>query len=331
MTTDAPPRAQAFSFGLADTAAAEAGQYPLDELHWNVDAICACWDAMKPLAERLDIDPPRPHLAGFSYNHASTLGARVVFAAGSEPNVVPCITSPSDIDHLREPDDYMSSGVVPERLQTLEELRSRRADAAGGIGHIYEGPATTAGLLMGRAFFTLPYEDPARAHKLLDFVTESALNFARAYAEHMGSALKPGFVNIPDDFAGMLSPALFPEFVVPYWRRMYEGLQATYRFIHSELLRPEHLPFLTEVGVDEFDPSADQYVTPELLREQSPVPFTGRIQSWHFRDETCEQLVERYRRIAACEPTKISFYMTSLWEEEKFGAVLQEARRLGPA
>lgn len=330
MSNLSPMRAQKFSFGIADTAAAEAGGYPLNELHSNVEAICACWDAMRPLAERLGIDPPRPHLAGFSYNHVSTLGAEVVFAEGAECNVVPCIKEPADIDILREPEDYMQAGVVPERLRTLEELQSKRDDAAGAIGHVYEGPVTTAGLLMGERFFTLPYEDPERAHKLLAFSTESAIHYYQAYTLHMGGKIGPHKVVIPDDFAGMLPPDLFGEFVVPYWKRLYEGLDANYRYMHSELLRPDHLPYLVEAGVEEYDPSADQYVTPELLQEVCPVPFTGRIQSWHFRDETVDQLVSRYRRIAACEPTLISFYMTSLWEEEKFGAVLAVARELGP-
>jgi hypothetical protein len=329
MTTPARP-GQPFSFGIADTAAAEAGGYPLNELHWNIEAICACWDALLPMAERLGIDPPRPHLAGFSYNHVSTLGAEVVFAEGAECNVIPCIKEPADIDNLGEPDDYMQAGVVPERLQTLDALRSKRDDAAGAIGHVYEGPVTTAGLLMGEAFFTLPYEDPERAHRLLAFATESAINFYRAYTLHMGGKLVPHRVTIPDDFAGMLPSHLFGEFVVPYWKRLYEGLEANYRFMHSELLRPDHLPFLSEAGVEEYDPSADQYVTPELLNEVCPVPFTGRIQSWHFRDDTPAELVARYRRIAACEPTNISFYITMLRDEEPFAAVLAVARELGP-
>ena len=117
---------QPYTFGLADSLLAEVGGVPLDVLHRDVDAICRCYDKIQPLADRLGIEPPRPRLAGFSYNHISTLGVEVVFPEGSEPNVVPLLRRPEDIDQLREPEEYLEAGVVPERLQTLHELLARR-------------------------------------------------------------------------------------------------------------------------------------------------------------------------------------------------------------
>jgi len=319
---------QRYSFGMADTLLAEVGQVPLDALHRDVDAICRCYEAIVPVAERLGVEPPRPRLAGFSYCHVTTLGAPVVFAEGSEPNVLPIIQEPSDIDRLREPDDYLGAGVVPERLRTLDALLERRPDASRGIGHLYEGPVTTAALLAGQDFFMLPYEDPERAHRLLSFSVESALHYTRAVNARFGVPETPRGVGIPDDFAGTFPPEQFREFVVPYWDRLYEGLHATERHLHSELLRQEHLPFLVDLGIATFDPSADQYVTPQLLREHCPVPFTGRIQSWTVRNNTPETLQEMYREIAACGPVSISFYFTALEEEERIVALLEVAREL---
>ena len=317
---------QSYAFGFSDSAAAEAGGVPLDALHRDVGAILKAFDAIASVAERLGVPPPKPRLAGFAYNHVSALGAQVVFAKGSEPNVLPAIRSPRDIDRLREPEDYFGSGIVPSRLRLAGELKARRPDASGSIGHPYEGPVTTAVLLMGEAFLTLPYDDPARARRLLRFCTDSAVNFACALAERDGVAMKSGPRSIPDDFAGMFPPPVFEEFVVPEWERMYEGLEATERHLHSELLRPAHLKCLADLRISEYDPSADQYLTPEILAEKCPVRFTGRIQSWHIRDLPAEDLRAMYRRIAACRPTSISFYMTSLCEERKIGALLETAR-----
>ena len=319
-----------FHCGLGESLLAEVAGVPLDALHHDVDAICHAADAARPIAERLGVAPPKPHLAGFCYPHVSTLGAEVVFAEGSEPNVVPCISRPQDIDDLCEPDDYMACGVVPERLATLAELKRRRPDASGSIGHPYEGPITTAALLMGSDFFMLPHDDPARAHKLLRFCVESAVNYTRALTAHFGGTLEPGSRGMPDDFAGMFGPAQFAEFVVPYWDLMFEKLEATQRHVHSELLRVEHLHHLAELNIATFDPSADQYVTPELLREHCPVPFTGRIQSWHIRDHSPAELQAMYRRIAACEPVSISFYIKDVSEEPKIAAILEVARELAP-
>lgn len=321
-------RRQPYVFGFADTALAEAGGVPLDALHRDVEAICRCYEQIAPLARRLNVAPPAPRLAGFSYCHVSALGAEIIFAEGSEPNVIPLLKSPEDIDALEEPDDYLTRGVIPARLSVLERLRRRYPNAVRSIGHPYEGPVTTAALLMGPDFFRLPYEDPVRAHRLLLFCVRSAVNYSRALRNILGELIAPGPVSIPDDFAGIFAPDTFAAFVTPYWDRMYEALQSTKQYLHSELLRPAHLSFLAALDIAEFDPSADQYVTPELLRAQCPVPFTGRIQSWDIANRSCEELQAMYRRIAACRPTRISFYMTFLHEEDKIAAILETAREL---
>ncbi len=56
-------RKQPYSFGFADSLLAELGDVPLDALHSDVDAICRCYEAIVPLAERLGVKPPRPRLA----------------------------------------------------------------------------------------------------------------------------------------------------------------------------------------------------------------------------------------------------------------------------
>ena len=65
-----------------------------------------------------------------------------------------------------------------------------------------------------------------------------------------------------------------------------------------------------------------------MVVRRCPVPFTGRIQSWEIRDNSPAGLVEKYRRIAACEPTVISFYMKERGDEPKIRALLEVAREL---
>lgn len=320
-------RRQPYYFGMLDSLLAEAGGVPLDALHRDVDAICRAYEGINPLADRLGIDRPRPRIAGFSYTHVSTLGCEVKFAAGSEPNVIPCIRRPEDIDGLKEPRDYLASGVAPQRLRTLDKLARRRRDAYCHLDTA-EGPLTTCALLMGPDFFLLPYEDPHRAHRLIRFVVDSSLNYNKAVAKFYGDPAGPRGVGICDDFAGMFPPEVFAEFVAPYWEDVYSRQQATERHLHSELLREEHLPFLRDLNIAVFDPSADQYVTPELLRARCPVPFTSRIHTWHIRDNDIGALTAMYRRCAACEPYRISFYMSFLSEEEKILGLLQVARDL---
>jgi len=320
---------QAYSFGFADSALAQAGGVTLDAMHFDADAICKAYDAIRPVAERLGVDPPKPRLAGFCYAPLAGLGANITFPKDSEPFVLPMISAPEEIDRLQEPESYLASELTQKRLALARELKRRRPEAGVGIGHLVEGPVTAAALIFGRQpFFTLPYDDPARAHRLLDFATRSMVGYARAVSEHSGAPLRPGARGIPDDFAGIFPPRLFEEFVVPYWNRMYEGLLATERYLHSELLRVEHLPFLEKAAIAHFDPSADQYLTPQLLRDHCPTKFSLSIHSWDIHDGTPQELEEMYRRLAGFHPTAISFSMSRLDEEPKIQRLLHAARKL---
>jgi len=100
-------KGQAFSFGFADSALAEAGQVTLDALHFDVDAICQAYENIKPLAQRLEVVPPKPRIAGFCYAPLAGMGSHIIFPEDSEPVVVPLIDSPEQIDDLHEPEDYL--------------------------------------------------------------------------------------------------------------------------------------------------------------------------------------------------------------------------------
>ena len=82
------------------------------------------------------------------------------------------------------------------------------------------------------------------------------------------------------------------------------------------------------VSSSEFDPSADQFLTPQLCREHCPVPFTARILDMDLRDNTVEELRAMYRAYAACEPTQITCIVTRMDDVDKFAALLDLAREL---
>jgi hypothetical protein len=322
-------RGQAFSFSFAVSAVAEAGGVMMDAMHFDVDAICHAYDAIKPVARRLGVAPPHPALAGFCYAPLVGLGAKVVFPKDSEPFVEPMIQSPEEIDGLREPESYLSAELTQKRLALARDLKRRRPDASTSIGHLVEGPVTAAALIYGRQeFFTLPYDDPVRAHRLLEFSVRSMANYARAITEHAGGKMSPRPVGIPDDFAGIFPPSKFAEFVAPYWDKMYQALQATTRSLHSELLRVEHMPYLKQVGIANYDPSADQFLTPPQLRDHCPAAFSLRILSWDVHDRSADELEERYRYLAGFHPSSISFSLARLADESKIDRLLRVAREM---
>jgi uroporphyrinogen-III decarboxylase len=321
---------QKFACGFLESVVAEIGGVTLRQLHFDPAAIVQAYRALRPLAERLGIDAPKPHLAGFGYPHVAALGCEIVFLENSEPKPLPLVKTPEDIDRLREPGDYLAAPVIQRKLAALRALQALTPEAAGGgIGHIFEGPVTTAVLLMGENFFVLPYDDPARAHALLKFATATAIRYAAAiHRELFAADRRPGPIWMPDDFAGMFPPPLFREFVVPYWEMYYTGMRATTRHLHSELLRADHLPFLKTLGIASYDPTVNPYLTPEFLAANCHCPFDTHIHAWEIHDFTAERLEALYRRYAACRPAVIAFYQDRLADEPKIRHLLQVARSL---
>lgn len=316
---------QAYEFGFTDPVLAELAGVTQRDLHLDVDAIIRAYTLAGELAGELGVPPPLPRLAEFTYTHIVALGTRVTFTE-FEPKPVTLLGSPEDIDNLREPEDYLAAEMIQQRLKLAEEIVRRWPGAPLFIGHLFEGPVTTASLLLGPAFFTLPYDDPARAHKLMQFSVTSAFNYARAITRRFSGvegAFPQGF---PDDFAGIIPPKLFGEFVVPYWEQVFEQLNSSERFVHSELLRVGHLPFLKDLRVDCYDPSADQYLTPDLLKQHCPTRFQLRIQDWDIANLSAVQLQQMYRRYADYNPKVISFYLSRLADVPKVKAILEAAR-----
>jgi hypothetical protein len=88
---------------------------------------------------------------------------------------------------------------------------------------------------------------------------------------------------------------MWPEFVVPYYRGIYEG--ATSRSHHSELLRPGHLKHLLDLGVTSFDPGQDQYLTIQSIREAAPgLRFTWNLFTVRDMKEGTPDSIQRLYR-----------------------------------
>ncbi|MHB0878323.1 MAG: uroporphyrinogen decarboxylase family protein [Anaerolineae bacterium] len=227
------------------------------------------------------VDATALHIAAPAYVGVSALGAEVVFPEHDAPMV-------RNQGHVLPGRDAVFALTVPEPstvplMQRSVAMRPHFAEATGQVVPLssgQEGPLTAAVLLRGERFFVDVYEDPAAAHRLLDVVTDTYIAFTR-YARALNGTTVAA-TGLADDFAGMLRPALWTEFVLPYWRRIFEALGPGRRSVHSELLHREHLPLLVDLGVDFFDPGVDQYLTSATIAAAVAIPFMAYI--WPVRD-----------------------------------------------
>ncbi|MCD6408203.1 hypothetical protein J7L87_04045 [bacterium] len=314
---------QRFSFGFTDRFISEISGIPLRELHFNGKAVVEAYEKLKEYAERLKIKSPPPRLAGFTYTHISALGANVEFPENSEPKPYPLISSPEEIEKLKEPEDYLSAPIIKKKLEALKYIKEKFPSAPDFIGHLMEGPVTTAMLLLGEEFLILPFENPDKAHKLLEFCVKSSLNYARQIKKYFNQPLiANGF---PDDFAGMFNPEIFEKFVFPYWERIYKGLSSKERSLHSELLRVEHLPFLERLKIKYFDPGVDQYLKPEDLQKYCPCKFQLRITQWQIHSLSSDRLISLYENLSKFNPYVISFSLDRTEDLPKIEKLLEFA------
>ncbi len=209
-----------------------------------------------------------------AYVPATTLGLRLVFPEDEVPMPAgPALKSLGDIKRLVIADDLTTVGLMPRVIEAYLYMRDHLdADMPLGIPCTeLQGPFTTAVLLRGSAFFTDLYDNPALAHRLLAIITANDIRLIETIDHIVGR--KRDFLHICDDFSGLLSPPMYEEFVLPYYDKLFTALGVTKRVLHSELLKHEHLPLLSLVGITRYDAGTNQYLSITDLKETLDFPF----------------------------------------------------------
>lgn len=267
---------------------------PLREYFLDADAAYAvATRAPEVVRERFGI-AIGPVLMGMSYHSLLPVGARVEFMENGNPMLHPCLARLADFQRWGEFRPF-DSPLTRHLLEVWRQVDSRLGGGKVAFSYGNEAPFTAAILLRGEAFFTDILEEPELAMAFLDRLTDHWLIAHAAYRELLGAAATGGMVWLGDDFSGLLSPPLFAEFVLPTYRRIYATVQPRRKVLHSELLRPAHLPLLAELQLDCFDPHVDQFIAPDDIPRLLPgVPWLWRIISSHLVTHSPAELVAEY-------------------------------------
>lgn len=233
-----------------------------------------------------------------SYVEASMLGLKIIFPEDGVPwPEGPILKSIKDVNKLKILNPY-KEGLMSRAIQTYyymkEKVGKRINIELGGT----EGPITTAVLLRGQEFFVDLYLYPKKVHKLLEIVTEVSLMLREVIEKVTGEPIRS--TGIADDYSGMLSPDQYIEFAFPYQKEIYNVFGKEERIFHCELLRKEHLKFLSQLGVTFYDPGGDQYLTIKDIKEEIDIPFSWNIKAFHtLLYGTPESIKREYRQAVA--------------------------------
>lgn len=287
--------------------------------------------AQEIIRERYGLEAVHPACAPPSYVGVAALGGELVFPEDDQPmlaNQGQIITDESQLDELTVPDPATCPAMG--RWVTMYHAMRARLPAGEplGLGSGQQGPVTAAVLLSGTRFFAWVLDRPQVALKLLKLTTEMAIRYRR-YANIL-SGVEPVDVGLCDDFAGCISPRLWPTFVLPYWERLYAALGTGRRYLHSELLHPGHLRFLKELDIAEYDPGTDQYLTVKGILQETDVPFTWNLfGSRDMMQGTPESIQAQYRQAVADGAPKMTAELCRGTPEANVRAYLAVARELG--
>jgi len=269
-----------------------------------------------------------PYLA---YASLTALGVEITYPADGEPMIVrPIVNSPADVDALPQIEDVASAGASPHLVDMWKYLCDREGKAVPlSLGN--EAPITAAMLVRGSDFLMDVFDNPEFAHRLLGRLTDLFIATERAKRSVLGRPTSGGDVGLADDFAGLLAPPQYREFVIPYYNRIYESLGAERRSLHSELLRPEHLPMLTEFSLDHFDPHTDQYLTVRDMVDGVPqgITWNWRILSAHLVTGSPASLTREFEEAVADGADDFHVYISAPVDADNVRTIAHVADKCG--
>lgn len=165
----------------------------------------------------------------------SALGSKIVFKAKMDPAIEgTVIRQPVDLKKLSPPDPE-KDGLMPQVLQGIDYMRAH-SDLPVSFTDC-QGPLNIALSLCGvENLFVWMYDYPEQVHEMMDFCTETLIEWIKVQKKHAGQSPEKGAfphgIVLPDGFGGVwisdddctiLSPDLYREFVVPYNSRVFKA------------------------------------------------------------------------------------------------------------
>ena len=241
----------------------------------------------------------KPVPPAISYGHLISIGAPVTFPVDGEPNVSPFAHSVDEaIDILKERKgkDFSEHEIFRHYLDIWDYLKqSFPEEEIPFVEFKAEGPITSAHSMRGEGFFYDIYDEPEKSREFLGLLSDSIIDFVKLCRKINGQQEIQEGAYIADDLASLMSPDMWGEFVIPFWKQIYEGLcNGKERCIHVENLVPEHLKYLKQAEIAYYQPSVSPKITLESIKENLDpgIAFDWMLTSFQIIDMTEKQIEE---------------------------------------
>lgn len=185
------------------------------EFATNGDALA---EAQLRVRERFPIDALT--VCSDAFRLTADLGADMAYPVDKQPFAKePLVRSESDLHKLGHPDPAAPGTRMADRLRGIQGLAKAVGRDCLVVGWV-DMPFAEACNLCGLSnFMMLLVDDPALAHRILDWLTVRVIDFARAQVAS-GAPL----VGAGDAAASLVSPEQYREFALPYERQVADAI-----------------------------------------------------------------------------------------------------------
>jgi uroporphyrinogen-III decarboxylase len=172
----------------------------------------------------------------------SAFGSRMIFLEKNLPHAEKVLTGIEGVDSLPQP-NVKTDGLLPFMISRLRNNQEAIIKADHQIRFaIARGPLNIASFLMGTSEFMMAIAmDPSGTHKLLKKITDFICEWVSWQKECFPSI---DGILILDDIIGFVGEVEFKEFVIPYFKKIFNSIGAKVRFLHNDadgLITARHL------------------------------------------------------------------------------------------
>ncbi|MEW6359607.1 MAG: uroporphyrinogen decarboxylase family protein [Planctomycetota bacterium] len=265
-----------------------------------------------------------PHVDTPAVTFASFMGMPVVEPEDDELPFVDTATAllknSTEIDSLRI-GDPKTSGLMARRWEAWQYYRDHGYKVRfGGHGG---SVVTTACEISANNILLWTAEDPVGAKRVLDRITDADLA-VRAFDDSLCGAGTGGYTG--DDFSGLLSPAMYREFAIPCYERLYAG--KTSRSMHSELLRAEHLRMAKDLlQITSFHGAECRNLTLAEMHEIMGHDFWTQVTPQNLLELSPQALGEKLKEFANCGGRYVQLYPGRDTPDRNMAAAIAACRR----
>lgn len=181
----------------------------------------------------------------------SAFGSRMIFLEKSLPHAEKILSGIEGADLLPQP-NVRTDGLLPFMINRLKNNQEAIINAGHQIRFaIARGPLNIASFLMGTTEFMMAIVmDPEGTHRLLKKVSGFICDWLAWQRECFPSI---DGVLILDDIMGFVGELEFKEFVLPYFKKIFDSTGTKVRFLHNDAGGLITAKYLKEMGVNMFN------------------------------------------------------------------------------